>query len=53
MTFEEWWSSYWKPVDNVGNTFNLAFKEVAENAWNAAKRDMKSSDSILKSEDVK
>ena len=38
MTFEEWWETYWKT--SVGTkVLDLAFKEVAHNAWEAAMKE--------------
>lgn len=35
--FEEWWKSYWTRQLSP-EVMNLVFKEVAENAWKAARR---------------
>lgn len=35
MTFEEWWSEYWR-MNGLPVIMNIAFREIAENAWNAA-----------------
>jgi hypothetical protein len=37
MTFEEWWQEHYEAAfSNVGGALRLAFKEVAEKAWEAA-----------------
>ena len=37
MTFEEWWDEFWKLVPSESPAaFTLAFKEVAQKAWEAA-----------------
>ena len=35
MTFEEYWTGYWKPTGQPA-VFDAAMKEIAEKAWNAA-----------------
>ncbi len=35
MTFNEWWSIYWKPASQP-EVFDEAMKEIASKAWNAA-----------------
>ena len=35
MTFEEWWTENWK-TNGLPGIMNMAFKEIAEKAWNAA-----------------
>lgn len=35
MTFQEWWTEYWR-TNGLPGIMNIAFREVAENAWNAA-----------------
>lgn len=35
MTFEEWWTEYWK-TNGLPGIMNLAFKEIAQKAWDAA-----------------
>ena len=35
MTFEEWWASYWR-TNGLPGIMNMAFKEIAQNAWDAA-----------------
>jgi len=35
MTFEEWWTEYWK-TNGLPSIMNLAFKEIAQKAWDAA-----------------
>lgn len=36
MTFSDWWSEYWRMIGLPDSPMNIAFKEIAENAWNAA-----------------
>jgi len=36
MTFDEWWSKNWTCMTGQPAIMNLAFKEIAQNAWNAA-----------------
>lgn len=33
-TFEQYWAETWKP-SNLPETFDLAMKEIAQNAWYA------------------
>ena len=35
MTFEEWWTEYWRS-NGLPNIMNLAFKEIAQKAWDTA-----------------
>lgn len=35
MTFEEWWDGYWR-TNGLPGIMNLAFREVAQKAWDAA-----------------
>ena len=35
MTFEEWWAEYWRG-NGLPGIMNLAFKEIAQKAWDAA-----------------
>lgn len=36
MNFDEWWSENWTRMTGQPAIMNLAFKEIAQNAWNAA-----------------
>ncbi len=43
MTFEQWWSENYEGKlhsGNVAKVVELAFKEVAENAWNGRNSDI-------------
>ena len=42
MTFQTWWEGYWKSKDVVP-VLQLAMREIAESAWNAA---IKATDSV-------
>lgn len=35
MTFEEWWEVNWR-TNGLPGIMNLAFKEIAQKAWDAA-----------------
>lgn len=35
MTFQDWWTEYWR-MNELPGIMNTAFREIAENAWNAA-----------------
>jgi hypothetical protein len=36
-SFDEYWTKTWDPMKGQPEIMNLAFREVAEKAWNAAK----------------
>lgn len=36
MNFDEWWGKNWTRMTGQPAIMNLAFKEIAQNAWNAA-----------------
>lgn len=36
MNFDEYWQSAWNPSDNMPGVLSMAFREIAEKAWNAA-----------------
>jgi len=35
MTFDEWWSGYWKDSESVTPILQAAFREVAYRGWKA------------------
>ena len=35
MSFEKWWAEYWK-TNSLPGIMNIAFKEIAQKAWDAA-----------------
>lgn len=47
MTFDQWWSGYWKAND-MQPVFNAAMREIASAAWKAARTpDNKEPDPLL------
>lgn len=36
--FEVWWKKRWNPVNNLSDGMNSAFRELAEEAWDASRR---------------